>query len=109
MNQIEKEKAYAANMKKLPPIAYADDGYDGVALVKAGVMGYISISPKSYEGQSAEEVIRLRNEQLGVTPAKREALIWGSMFGFHSTGADPDNYDADGRIIEGRLQEDWDD
>lgn len=32
------------------------------------------------------------NKRLGVTPAQREAMICGSMFGFHVPGADPDQW-----------------
>jgi len=39
------------------------------------------------------------NEKLGVTPAKREAMTAGSMFGWNAPCADPKNYDESGKPI----------
>ena len=38
------------------------------------------------------------NEALGVTPAQREALFAGSMWGFDAPAANPDYYDHNGNI-----------
>jgi len=38
------------------------------------------------------------NKSRGVTPAQREAMTAGSMFGWHVPAANTDNYDAEGKL-----------
>ena len=40
------------------------------------------------------------NKKLGVTIPQREAMLAGSMFGWHVPGANPDNYDSEGNWIK---------
>ncbi len=39
------------------------------------------------------------NQTLKVTPAQREAMIAGSMFGWDCPGANPENYDENGKPV----------
>lgn len=71
-------------------------------LIKRGDSGYRPYT-KGHPPQ-VEAFVNDRNELLGVTPAQREAMIAGSMFGWHTPGADPSNYDAEGRPIPMRRR-----
>ena len=47
----------------------------------------------------AQKIVDEYNEKLGVTKAQAEAMVAGSMFGWHVPAADPKNYDKDGKLI----------
>lgn len=74
---------------KLPERAYIDNSHDKspgaapVIAVKRGERGFWPI----FTQQTADEL----NEAEGVTPAQREAMHIGSMFGWDAPGADPDH------------------
>lgn len=71
----------------LPELAYVDNTdcrYHKDAQVigiKRGEMGFHPI----YVRATADEL----NAGEGVTPEQREAMLWGSMFGWETPGADP--------------------
>ncbi len=71
----------------LPRIAYVDnhDGIYGdeapVIAIKRGESGYFPI----HSTLTADELNALE----GVTPAQREAMLTGAMFGWHVSGAEP--------------------
>lgn len=50
--------------------------------------------------EEAKSIADKYNERLGVTKAQASAMSVGSMFGWDVPGANPDNYDADGRPIK---------
>ena len=56
-------------------------------LIKRGQEGY-----RPYNNDPDEF-----NRVTGVTPAQREAMVAGSMFGWDVPGANPENYDEEGR------------
>lgn len=69
------EKAYVSNEWDKSP------GAAPVLLVKRGEMGYWPV----HTTRSADEL----NRELGVSEAQREAMYTGSLFGWHTPGADP--------------------
>lgn len=89
-------------MHTLPPIAYLDNipDRDGrrpfetttapVIAVKRHESGYHPIHTKS----NADAL----NAAEGVSNAQREAMLAGSLFGWHCRAADPNNYDAAGNL-----------
>jgi len=87
INPIDQARDDALAQRGLPPIAYADNSdrrYDSAAPVialKRGEPGYYPVHGRL----TAEELNALE----GVTPAQREAMLTGSMFGWHLKGADP--------------------
>lgn len=87
-----------SNLSKLPETAYIDNKdrrvpeTDAPILgVKRGEAGFYPI----YTRRSADELNAAEN----VSPAQREAMFFGSVFGFHTPSADVDSYDADGNLI----------
>lgn len=79
-------------MQQLPDICYATLPTTGeVIIVKKGVSGYIEFD--NAQNMTADQL----NKEIGVTPAQATAMRVGSMFGFDVPGADPSNYDAQGR------------
>jgi hypothetical protein len=69
---------------------------DGPFLIHRGIPGY---DPRP--GWTDRHCASI-NE--GVTPAQIEAMMVGSMFGWHVPGANPDRYDVDGRLVrEGKV------
>lgn len=55
--------------------------------IHRGIPGYTPVP--SLNDEMAERF----NKEWSVTPAQKEAMMIGSMFGWHVPGADPDNYD----------------
>ena len=73
-----------------------------IGIVKKGESGYYktdlleSNNIKSHD--EAESFVDELNGKLGVTRAQREAMMAGSMFGWHTPAADPKIYDKRGHI-----------
>ena len=66
---------------------------DQVNMVKRGHKGYF---PSHYTGGKAKAIAL--NADLGVTMAQMEAMMAGSMFGFHVKAANPALYDEKGEL-----------
>lgn len=87
INPIDQARDDELARRELPPIAYADnrDNRFGCAApviaLQRGEPGYHPIHSRL----TADELNALE----GVTPAQREAMLTGSMFGWHLKGADP--------------------
>jgi len=88
MNKLAKDRglprysyAYLPTTKEEIRIDFAESGYTPVRM--------------QGNGRAANEM----NRELGITPAQAEAMKVGSMFGWNVPGADPKNYDANGKAI----------
>ena len=83
----------------LPPAAAVPLGIDprAVAIVRNGCAGYWLVTLAD-DKPTAAAIIGAINLALGVTPPQREALLAGSLFGFHVPAADPKCYTASGAI-----------
>ncbi len=68
-----------------------------VILIKRGENGYHRYYDGTIKGKEAAAEL---NERLGITPAQAEAMLVGSMFGWHVPGARPEMYSEDGRPRE---------
>lgn len=89
-------------LNKLPQHAFVDNRRSDGSLVVPDCQAPVINVVRGREGYSpihtpltADEL----NAGIGVTPAQREALLHGSMFGFHTKGADLDNYAQDGSLL----------
>jgi hypothetical protein len=90
----------ANHIDKLPETCFVVDKANGeVALLRRGERGRYVSTIFHGNAEEQEELVNYMNEKLGVTKAQREAMYAGSMFGFNSPAADPDNYDAEGRFL----------
>jgi len=80
----------------LPPACFASlPGGDGETIaIKRGEYGYSICAGKG--GPSADHL----NRAIGVTPAQREAMLAGSMFGFDTPAAHASSYDANGNPVK---------
>lgn len=79
---------------KLPPAAFViapDTG--AIVVVKRGEDGYYPLL------RNVDLTLDALNAEVGVTLAQREAMLAGSMFGWHVPAADPDRYTIDGELI----------
>ena len=84
----------------LPEKCFAALESTGEAIVvHRGVKGYTPTGqyPEGMGGQEGADVL---NAQLGVTKAQAAAMLAGSMFGWECPGADPANYDGQGRPLK---------
>jgi hypothetical protein len=88
---IQDRLLHPANLAKLPPQAFVENtglctgphGIPPVISVTRGETGYNPI----YTNMTAAAL----NEASGVTPAQARAMFNGSLFGWGTPGADPDN------------------
>ena len=88
MNKLAKDKglslysyAYLPTTQEEIRIDFAQSGYTPIR--------------KQGNSRAANEM----NRELGITPAQAEAMKVGSMFGWNVPGADPKNYDENGKAI----------
>lgn len=87
---------------RLPLICYGTHPSDQtLVMLKAGEVGYWPTEGYSMGFfKSWDEVADMLNEQRGISKAQRAAMEAGSMFGFDVPGANPANYDANGRFVK---------
>jgi hypothetical protein len=82
--------------RKLPAIAYAIAPSTGETIaIRRGELGYLRVSTCL----SAEEL----NILYGVSKPQAKAMFAGVMLGWHTPAADPDNYDAEGRLVQSKC------
>ena len=68
-------------------------------IIHRGAKGYTPTGQRP-EGVSGQEGADALNGQIGVTKAQAAAMLAGSMFGWACPGADPANYDEQGRPVK---------
>ena len=84
----------------LPEMCYSIHLETGkVIILKKGETGYRKTNLPNMDKEDAERFVDQQNAMLGVTKAQAEAMKIGSVFGFDVHGADPANYDENGKYI----------
>ena len=88
--QTEQEQFGQKFAEGLPELCFSTlPGTGELICIKRGESGYYpsdwSTSSREHNRQIADE----QNQRLGVTPAQKEAMMCGSMFGWNVPGADP--------------------
>ena len=100
------EKMEAANTQAVIPLrgslpdkcfSYLESTGEMIVITK-GEKGYTSTGAYG-ENITPREAVDAANEAIGVTRAQEEAMVAGSMFGWHVPGADPKNYNENGEPI----------
>ena len=87
-------------LAELPEQCYSIlPGSGEIIIVKRNEKGYYTPNIPAASKEEAREIVDEYNGKLGVTRAQEEAMRTGSMFGFHVPGADPKNYDKDGKPL----------
>ena len=87
----------------LPEKCFAALEATGEAIViHRGAKGYTPTGQRP-EGAGCQDGADKLNETIGVTRAQAAAMLFGSMFGWACPGADPANYDDQGRPIRPRA------
>lgn len=75
-------QAADANLAKLPEVAAARHPTDRTPiLIRRGLQGFFAAPWPGFDPDDF-------NRRYGVTPAQREAMLCGSLFGWHVPGAD---------------------
>ena len=87
-------------MMNLPETCYSVlPGTGELIIIKRGESGYYRTSCNSPDKSHNIELKDFYNERLGVTKLQEECMKVGSMFGWDVPGANPDNFDENGRFI----------
>jgi len=63
-----------------------------------GEKGYTPVR-FTFTAKTPRAAVDRMNHDIGVTRAQEEAMVVGSMFGWHVPGADPKNYDENGTPV----------
>ena len=87
-----------SNINKLPRECYRvmEVSYEIIRVVR-GMQGYYPTDIPTVSRDHAQMLADKMNKELGVTKAEAEAMFVGSLFGWNVPGADPDNYDENGK------------
>jgi hypothetical protein len=98
-----KDATARENILKLPDHCFSVCNTTGrVIKLCAGMSGfydqskYAYIQDKAKKMMTSEQIAQELNDELGITPAQREAMDAGSMWGWEVPGANVDNYNPDG-------------
>lgn len=85
--------------RSLPDKCYAVlPGDSKIIIIKKGESGYYKTDIDTKDKVESTTLADTYNEKLGVSKAQREAMVAGSMFGWHVPAADPSNYDGHGKL-----------
>lgn len=76
-----------------------------IGIVKKGEMGYYRTDLATTDRDRNREMVKDANQRGGVTKAQEEAMKYGSMFGWHTPAADPNNYDDNGTPIKQKKKD----
>jgi hypothetical protein len=87
-------------MKTLPDFCYSVVNTTGeLIIIKKGESGYYRTDYSTSNKGENIELKNLYNERLGVTALEENCMKVGSMFGWDVPGADPNNYDENGKFV----------
>ena len=90
----------------LPERCYAVHPENGsLIIITKGESGYTDVNDSNNTPEKNKELADGHNAEMGVTKAQAEAMITGSMFGWHTPAADPKNYNEQGTLIRPNQHE----
>jgi len=77
----------------LPETCFATlPGAGDLIILKRGETGYYRSDWETGDKAQNAEIASLHNQRRGINPAQVEAMVTGSMYGFHVPGANPQIY-----------------
>ena len=89
----------------LPPHCFGILPSSGeLIIITRGEKGYL-LSEMKIDGKSNREVADIANAAVGITKAQEAAMLAGSMFGWQTPAADPQNYDEHGQPIRPKQKD----
>ena len=74
-------------------------------IVKKGETGYYPSDLDSKDATFSRMIVEENNKKLGVSKTQEECMAAGSLFGWDVPGADPANYDANGRFCPNKMKD----
>lgn len=93
--QTEEERFGQSPAGRLPEMCFSTLKSTGQLIcIKRGETGYYPSDWDTGERERNKMLADELNAELGVTPAQRQAMETGSMFGWDVPGAEPQNYEA---------------
>ena len=102
-NRINAEIEYVAERTHkppfLPPFCYALMPSNGELIkIERGCKGYEQTQyGATRDAETNRKLADNHNHEIGVTRAQEEAMLAGSLFGWHTKAADPRSYDENGQ------------
>ena len=102
-DRITTEIEYVSERTHKPPLmpkyCYALLPSSGEIIeIERGYKGYSTPNiPQTSDPTSNRNTVDTHNKEMGVTRAQEEAMLAGSMFGWHTKAADPRSYDENGQ------------
>lgn len=76
-----------------------------LVVLKRGESGYYRTDCTTGSVETAKALMEQYNQKLGVSRAQAAAMETGAMCGWHVPGANPKNYDENGRFLRFKLKE----
>lgn len=98
-DEVVHQKLLTGEPPLLPPLCLTVEPSSGdLVNIRRGEMGYCGSNwNRPGERESNRKTADMMNGRWGVSKAQEEAMLCGSMFGWHVPAADPRNYDDQGR------------
>ena len=88
--QTEQERFEPKFAEGLPELCFSTmPGTGELICIKRGESGYYPSNWNTPDREHNRQIADEQNQRLGVTPAQKEAMMCGSMFGWNVPGADP--------------------
>ena len=88
-----------AGQHELPDVCYSTlPTTDEIIMIMSERRGYYRCTFSTDDSAHNRALVKDRNANLGVTRAQEEAMLAGSMHGWHVPAAKPWNYDKDGKL-----------
>ena len=76
-----------------------------IGIVKKGESGYYRSDLTPVYGEDGKQFVEELNQKGGITKAQEAAMLAGSMFGWQTPAADPQNYDEQGQPIKRKTKD----
>ena len=97
---LEKRGAHVEPVRdNLPELCYSLLPNNDVIIIRRNEESYYTTELSAASKEEARALVDEFNGKLGVSRAQEEAMLVGSMFGWACPGADPANYDSDGKPV----------